>query len=98
RDLTVTGVQTCALPIWGRHFQPTLGDCCELVEKVRSINSSLQGWAESAAPLTREIKMASEDIRQQNEVQAGLVKNLASTTGKIEIGRASCRERGEVAE
>jgi uncharacterized protein YoxC len=56
----------------------------ELVEKVRSINSSLQGWAESAAPLTREIKMASEGIRQQNEVQAELVKNLASTTEKIE--------------
>lgn len=56
----------------------------ELVEKVRSINTSLQGWAESAAPLAREIKIASEGIRQQSEVQAGLVSNLASITEKIE--------------
>lgn len=56
----------------------------ELVEKVRSINTSLQGWAEGAAPLARDIKIASEGIRQQNEVQAGLISNLASITEKID--------------
>lgn len=56
----------------------------ELVMKVGSINNSLHDWAERAGPLTREIKTVSEGIRQQNEIQATLVKRLDGTTERIE--------------
>jgi methyl-accepting chemotaxis protein len=55
----------------------------ELVNKVRSINNDLSDWAAKAAPLTRDIRTATESIRRQSETQAGIVRQLNTAAEKF---------------
>src|SRR5438270_13657875 len=71
RALTVTGVQTCALPIsafFNAQPESSLEECCKLMEENQ----------------VRRIPIADEEGRC-----CGII-----TQAQIEIGRASCRERG----
>src|SRR2546430_16611574 len=83
RGLTVTGVQTCALPIWvaarasttrilqperGKHARATLAHRCT-VHRLAALGRDLFGRERHGA---------------------------LRSTGEVEIGRASGRERGEI--
>src|SRR5690606_41194274 len=89
RDFHVTGVQTCALPIWhiGRIPMPTTD-----LTSVRA--SSLPLAFRCAASLRPEgpridsVHEAAADGIAAHECLRALVDR-----GSIEIGRASCRER-----
>src|SRR5690606_41117241 len=83
RDFHVTGVQTCALPIW------------LLAMEYDAIQASLgDNDDESAVVLSNE-----QEARLQERLQAVLasspVFSIEPFVWKNEIGRASCRERAE---
>src|SRR2546430_7232921 len=78
RDLTVTGVQTCALPIWRQWNHDSPSDILE--ERI--------GSAVAIPRLVEErevLRMAAQEI---NALPA-----LYRLPFKLKIGRASCRER-----
>src|SRR2546430_10856263 len=79
RDLTVTGVQTCALPILPHVLQHGLG-------RARARAVFLVDGRSASAPET-----VLQFVRQY---KLGLIvgETTGGTNGKI--GRASCRERG----
>src|SRR2546430_13248732 len=78
RDLTVTGVQTCALPI-----------CyCVAVEQLARANASLWNVIGGSAGLCG----TAIDIGGPDALRKRYLPDLLSAR-KIEIGRASCRER-----
>src|SRR5207245_3738357 len=84
RDATVTGVQTCALPIcWERQPPPAaVTSCAKGIEGCAPGRVTLiaaAAWAKSMASVT--------------------VRPAASAAEKppMKIGRASCRERVEIA-
>src|SRR5256886_10988462 len=78
RDLTVTGVQTCALPIWAHS------------RAARSV-TRLRRTAARAEP-TGETAMTTRSKPRAARSVAARTKR-ASSSG-LKIGRASCRERG----
>jgi len=70
----------------------------QLVVKVGSINKDLSNWAASAAPLTRDIKAATESIRRQSEAQVGIVKRLDTAADKLtRLGNRPAPRPGESA-
>src|SRR5690606_39604932 len=84
RDFHVTGVQTCALPIWTRHERsiPQMG----LIIQVQ-VPADAGGVMMTVNPLTGD---AGELVI---DASYGLGQSVAS--GEVsQIGRASCRERG----
>src|SRR2546430_13712417 len=78
RDLTVTGVQTCALPIFAELADQGAAAMLGLVA-VDDDAESLDGVA------------VDEDVHLDEVV--GLVAGDLVVHGAVEIGRASCRER-----
>src|SRR5262249_57868384 len=94
RDWSVTGVQTCALPIFadlateGGHA--TVADIEQLGGRAIFVQTDV-----SRAEDTRRLAEAALEAYGQIDV---LVNNAAIGGGDdiLEIGRASCRERGEV--
>src|SRR5207248_8024873 len=87
RDRTVTGVQTCALPIYLLHISFEAG----ILE---------DPWMDAFAPNNKDmfkLSVAPEDAPNKSEyVTLDFVKgNCVAVNGK-QIGRASCRERVEV--
>src|SRR5690606_40792852 len=88
RDFHVTGVQTCALPIFGEcHAEDLGGDqrtIGELVERrvVREIEAT-DGRQDHPG--------AQREARMKSEVDCGVLE-----LELLEIGRASCRERVEM--
>src|SRR2546430_12925103 len=79
RDLTVTGVQTCALPISG-----------QLREQADGLVTDLQaGNAVAAAARIAAMHQALEAARATPAAAM-----LVALGGQQKIGRASCRERG----
>src|SRR5205085_6387596 len=80
RDLTVTGVQTCALPISGDE------------ELTHGYPSSRPVWAPTATSLDRRTWSRSRPAAAAKASAAG----PSGRPAPGEIGRASCRERGEV--
>src|SRR5207249_8761830 len=83
RDRNVTGVQTCALPIFG----PVDGD----PERLQQVVWNLLSNALKFTPRGGCVEIALER-------QDGLARIAVSDTGEGKIGRASCRERGEIAD
>src|SRR5437879_13363610 len=80
RDTSVTGVQTCALPI----YQATA--------------AALEADWPRAAELNQKLVEASpEDLEARNRLGRAFIELGRLDEAKAEIGRASCRERGEVA-
>src|SRR5207245_7240382 len=91
RDATVTGVQTCALPIFAVsnfvhsfEFQQT-GYLVERMYKVAYGDAAGASTFGGAHPLAVPIVRFKEFLRDTQEIGLG-----------VEIGRASCRERGEL--
>src|SRR5438309_11820001 len=81
RDGTVTGVQTCALPISGARklrFAPARLEEC-------------RGDGQAVAPGEREAQLAR--ARERRRVERGITARFGHAA-RFEIGRASCRERG----
>src|SRR2546430_9529185 len=78
RDLTVTGVQTCALPIWRA-----------VDERARDLGQALELGVVLGHPSLGVV--ASRPGRDQ-ELPAGRLQQQELARG-LEIGRASCRER-----
>src|SRR5205809_2933197 len=83
RDVAVTGVQTCALPIWcrGRQERRRRSLC------YASRNAQLY-------PATNLIIIAAGERRRQTGCPCHFGENDERSVNKI--GRASCRERGEI--
>src|SRR2546421_3548114 len=80
RDLIVTGVQTCALPISRRSSEPAGG----VSVAASSLSPKAPGWFASGRKY-RAIRRSSADCGPGP---------CAATGPYPEIGRASCRERG----
>src|SRR5256886_7578131 len=79
RDLTVTGVQTCALPIW------------RCSTKSFSAGSSRQKRSKASWRNRRcETRVSPLVVRTETAMAADLMLLVLAVT---EIGRASCRER-----
>src|SRR5206468_5521173 len=81
RDLIVTGVQTCALPILCAEQDDPYAAMAELGRRplvYRAMILSLNGLYREELPLVRAVKRHWPHIEK--------------------IGRASCRERGEIGE
>src|SRR5256886_13440282 len=77
RDLTVTGVQTCALPILGR-WRSATGSSTRLATVKRRIVTSAA---------------LSPSITDRRETTACTPQISAQRRPRPKIGRASCRER-----
>src|SRR5206468_6570555 len=84
RDLIVTGVQTCALPI-----SPLRAPC--RAPRRRSERGSAVQRARGACATPRRISPPTPAAYRE---RAGLEGTLDSPRARAEIGRASCRERG----
>src|SRR5688500_19883152 len=84
RDYKVTGVQTCALPI--SRLRPVILDVSEPLELTEVI---ARGPARLAGP-SRELGRGGRTVQPEQRQQPDPER-------VDEIGRASCRERGEVA-
>src|SRR5205807_5742438 len=91
RDYKVTGVQTCALPICERPPNP---------RRDRSPRRSRFGGVVCKQPIdgcTRIRRLDERHPVERTTERAELGGGLASDAGRRgEIGRASCRERGEI--
>src|SRR5437867_8978682 len=77
RDRTVTGVQTCALPIFGL-FQARHPQVVRLQADIRDLPEELEGY--------RIVQWS--DVHIGPTIQRCFVESLVD-----QIGRASCRER-----
>src|SRR5206468_5135357 len=94
RDLIVTGVQTCALPIFERLHSPQAR-----APLVRAHLSAARGAAKQASAKTKNIGQPPKDafvspVRTSTGLLIASEPRLGSKH-MVEIGRASCRERGE---
>src|SRR5262249_59826481 len=77
RDWSVTGVQTCALPIWHQSIRAN-------VRVIAATNQDLESRVREG--------LFREDLYHRLNV---IRMRLPSLSERREIGRASCRERGE---
>src|SRR5688572_11179986 len=88
RDLTVTGVQTCALPI--------LVASRAVASRASARRSHLVGPGRGHAAGALGTQSALAPPAAMTKLEIGVVPAkpaLAQHDGKLEIGRASCRER-----
>src|SRR5205807_4991315 len=92
RDYKVTGVQTCALPIWAALFEwanQAHSPSVDRLVAVLALNSE-------TGDLGRLLSDEARSIRRS--VQRRTVEMMDRRSQQVwEIGRASCRERVEVA-
>src|SRR2546430_12211186 len=79
RDLTVTGVQTCALPIY-------------VASPAAAILSTVQSQVDSAVAL-RSSQLAFDAYITFEQVETEVRARNSALASDLEIGRASCRER-----
>src|SRR5207248_6867692 len=88
RDRTVTGVQTCALPI-------LVGAIEDRILAFRRVASrDTRGMVVAIASASRDID-AVNFVTTDREWQRARVRKVIWATSS-QIGRASCRERGEI--
>src|SRR5690606_40465795 len=91
RDVHVTGVQTCALPIWLDQLSARWQQ--EIDEKIQEVEAMYKSYTAERPMLSDEMRKKREDEIMAREKE---VKELQKQRfGFEEIGRASCRERGE---
>src|SRR5207249_6565450 len=85
RDRNVTGVQTCALPIWARR------------EERRGQTVAVPALGVAAdAPRVIDLAPQGQEIRAARDVHDRDPDRLRLEHFAPEIGRASCRERVEI--
>src|SRR5205823_8965129 len=87
RDKLVTGVQTCALPIW---FSVSWQLLRTNDEKFTYLVPKLLGFA--AAIVSRSLQRGVSLLEDRKSIRHQAVRQVR---GKVEIGRASCREIGQ---
>src|SRR5206468_6288419 len=93
RDLIVTGVQTCALPIFrARAWSP----CARLYPKASALRASLRGRRSALASRDGARFLATE-VGADGRADFLLFGGGGARTELPQIGRASCRESGEAA-
>src|SRR5205085_4549317 len=90
RDLTVTGVQTCALPIWPQNVQ-LVSNVPPAAEWFPKNRSAITTGIESARDASRKSARSRRPVKNASALSMGVA--LMPT----KIGRASCRERVEIA-
>src|SRR5206468_5134546 len=93
RDLIVTGVQTCALPIFGRFIGRTA-----MISSVVPYEGDPPGWGQGYAPAPADDSHAEAHRPDlQSAVPALSARPAEARAGdrRSQIGRASCRERVE---
>src|SRR5690606_39957717 len=93
RDFHVTGVQTCALPI----FAESANDVASINELLNGLTNEADTLLTQQARVTAELQdglMHTRMVPFQRHVArlARIVRQACADTGKA-IGRASCRER-----
>src|SRR5205085_6372533 len=94
-DLTVTGVQTCALPIYFTAGDAAVESRAERIE--REVGTSGSGGVTWSRPILFFTDGSAVDafVVVGNEHNSGIRIDLRGMTSALkEIGRASCRERG----
>src|SRR5260370_28586752 len=85
RDSSVTGVQTCALPICLALFAPEK-DGQRIRQAMQGVDRHVQAW-----------RAATREQRQAQSLPGAPAQRAAVPRfAPGEIGRASCRERGEI--
>src|SRR5207245_6353546 len=87
RDATVTGVQTCALPIWSE-LRAVLTDPEEVARQVRSLVTH----GEVVASDGSHVLIAFETLCLHGDTPGSVVLASRIRRELLEIGRASCRE------
>src|SRR5690606_40005631 len=96
RGFHVTGVQTCALPISGKGTQAAL-----MVEALGLPHISTGVLLRAAVTAGTKLGQAAKAVMDRgdlvsDDIMLGLIEERLSEDD-VEIGRASCRERGEIA-
>src|SRR5207245_3436918 len=88
RSATVTGVQTCALPIYWL--------CCIYVAYRRRLRGSRDTYGELAAKTRQLIEENTTFIKIAEALPVFKIdENYTARLDDLQIGRASCRERVE---
>src|SRR5207248_5576397 len=95
RDRTVTGVQTCALPI----YPPTAGEGRNKAADPANLVAPVPLAMHRAAELVASHRPSSMTIAEADRLVEALQAPYPERILKLirEIGRASCRERGWIA-
>src|SRR5690349_23430804 len=83
RDLYVTGVQTCALPI-------SVASGCSLADPLAKRRQAIDDGKQRIAEIDARLGQIADDRKT--------LEGQADSAEKTEIGRASCRERVEIGE
>src|SRR5206468_5053209 len=103
RDLIVTGVQTCALPIFGDPVAHSLSPAMHNAAfatlglphryEVREVKAA--ELADALGSIRHEDVLGANVTIPHKEAALRLVDDVSDEARRIEIGRASCREGGE---
>src|SRR5690606_39686782 len=94
RDFHVTGVQTCALPIYRRSRR-----CVRLLRKVLASADFERNGPRSRAGAREIVRLQCTLARHRGSIRASSIRSEAKPRQREtfeEIGRASCRERVEM--
>src|SRR5207249_6231831 len=95
RDRTVTGVQTCALPIYPRGLRP-IHAASGIVHASAMPYASASRMKDEAAARGSSAAASGRRLRNNRaSPRTPTTTTSAKIAANIEIGRASCRERGE---
>src|SRR5690606_41081643 len=92
RDFHVTGVQTCALPI----YEPTGALDSKSSREVIRLLTELSDKGHTVILITHDQDVADVARRQIHISDGEIVKDTGIDPVAIQIGRASCRERAEI--
>src|SRR5207249_9154650 len=95
RDRNVTGVQTCALPIWMILFGGYDGVAGALSNQTWAFNFQANEWTNlqpDRHPSARSRQGMAFDAQSDRTILFGGL----TAEGDYKIGRASCRERGRI--
>src|SRR5437879_5322600 len=90
RDTSVTGVQTCALPIYAKRYTAAHREMAESL-----LRSALEQYVSGVAQ-ARHLDRAQLDSLLQRGPYLAAEALSHHFVDRLEIGRASCRERGEI--
>src|SRR5690606_41066971 len=93
RYFHVTGVQTCALPISLRKLEDTSVDLLRVTDLLHELESQLGPLEEQAKQARLYLSLAAQLQEAELDYFHLTWQALAARLTKIEIGRASCRER-----
>src|SRR5205085_5353190 len=95
-DLTVTGVQTCALPISGPGtFLAVLDRLLPVFDPVHAVAEDVPGPIDVLAPVPVALLQQVPRFVSQFRSRSTAARRPLRRFQPLEIGRAACRERGQ---